>query len=111
MSAPNADSVRPHLLRVVYEKGGWWSTTVDCPHEAMGADRPCHVWADDMGTEFEDACTFQQYADSCPADEWLHGRIEFAPVAIEAWGGGYEWYAGPSEAAQNDGSGSPGAQR
>lgn len=81
-----------HLLRVSLWDGSF-ARTVDCPHEEMGAKRPCAVWANDDGSEREDECTFQQYLDAADLDEWLLGGFDFEPVPIEAAGSGDDWHA------------------
>ena len=82
----------PHFLRIRWDYGAL-DVTVECPHEALGADRPCAVWANDDGSARQDACTFQQYADACFLEEWLHGPVEFPPTPIVAGGWGDEWHA------------------
>lgn len=62
-------------------------------NEDLGADRPCAVWNDEDGTTKRNECTFQQYADDCYPEDWLHGEIEFPPVPIVAGGSGDDWFA------------------
>jgi hypothetical protein len=81
-----------HLLYVSYENGSW-DVDIECPHAALGKDRPCAVWADEDGTERHDECTFQQYADACYLEDWLRGSRTFGPVAITAVGAGDDWQA------------------
>lgn len=82
----------PHMLRVTYDDG-YFTVDVDCPHAHLGAGRPCAVWADETGDVRIDECSFQQYADAEELEDWLHGRIAFPPVPIDAGDSGDNFHA------------------
>lgn len=87
-----------HTLHFAWDNG--WEYTITCPDEAMGNKRPCAVW-DGLDTDDRlDECTFQQYAEACDLEDWLHGTVTFPPVAIEAGGSGDDWHARIVKAGQ-----------
>ena len=88
-----AGNVSTHWLSVELQDGHF-SARVMCPDEPLGAARPCAVWATDDGSERENECTFQQYAENCDLEDWLHGSALMSPVPIVEVSSSFDdWHA------------------
>lgn len=66
-----------HLLWVRFDEG--FQIGVQCPRED--------------GSQTRDESTFQQYAEDCDPEEWLHGVIEFEPIPLGVGDVGENWHA------------------
>lgn len=87
-----AAKVATHYL-AVHVEDGHFQVRVICPDEPLGAERPCAVWDDDDGSKRRNECTFEQYADDCELEDWLHGTWSFPLAHIVEAGSGDDWHA------------------